>query len=1094
MVESSSSGGPLGLKPIVWVLIAIGVVLTLTLVLLLVLIQGEMPCQGAEATSPDVSAVVAPIMCLVPGQEMAFVLEGAEFYKHSPKRDEEFDHPVVSFAGEEIDGAEAVECEKVDVYNRMAETCTQIEGKIPYSASNMDAAVFEVQNPDPCVDSSAESDLKLAFVTGGVPRVVGLASSQATSVCPQREGSVNLTVDVEHFYVFQASPGVWTKPAVEVDGTVIPPAAIHLTTCADVHSLAKRCTTVTVELPASGFGNLVSDPEFKFTHTLAKCTTTATAALTGLQLNNPQDCKCVVAFFVDPPASYSPISLTVKVFVSDNNQSWPLRAVPASGTGTGYDLNGERCDGSDCTKLIGTLPVGMTPGSYDIVVMTPQCPPRVAGGLTVVGTPTINIDRVFPAHGWTSASTDVTLEGSNFVSTPRVYLSRTSGSAPALAMRGVDFQSARTLTGVVPPAPAADYRIVVINPTTPPEVGVLAPSGYFRVQATDVPVIDRASPELFEPTGVATVNLTGSNFDDVTGVNISLACRNAATNAPVGTLNIPAASVTVGSPSSLSFSVSPAQWPGAESTCLVTMTNLNTEAQATYASIARHGVTPPDTFDANATLLAPRRLPAGVTLEVTRSSKFAALIGGDDGTFAGANDTTQSCSIGLTGNLGAMSYQRNRLPAPRTFGGAVTLGQYVYYVAGADATGAGTNTVWRAQLLRPDQTPTPDVTFALLFNTDGSPKATSFNGGLWFYRISATFDNTNPDNKDGESLPGELLTIQLPQGIDNIEMTITWTPVPGASGYKVYRTATRDQSANDVVLYATIATATTTFTDSNTGTPGTATPLPVGSFGPWYSVGTLATARMANAVAVAPDPAAPNKHYLYAIGGAPTSASLSAAFITDYEVFEITVQGPSSAADCEHQTLSATPTTFTLGRIAGYQQALVLTEKVVPDMGSQAIVLLMGGTEAGGTGGRIYQYGYVAAGTGRISATTDGASNPFFTGNNSPRRYPCSSAQSTTTQIQVYQFGGGQGSNVPVVFGDSTTTPAGQRPVFEIAKIGADLDATFFGGNPASALALAGNQGGFFGCVEANGVVFMFGGYDDADTNRLLTFVGGWNK
>lgn len=94
------------------------------------------------------------------------------------------------------------------------------------------------------------------------------------------------------------------------------------------------------------------------------------------------------------------------------------------------------------------------------------------------------------------------------------------------------------------------------------------------------------------------------------------------------------------------------------------------------------------------------------------------------------------------------------------------------------------------------------------------------------HTVSAIFTNTDPNNPGGESLPGEPLTVNIPKNLNNFlpyylvpflcclcaclaclftfvvcfdqVVELTWPTVPGASGYKVYRTPYGGQTIGNI--------------------------------------------------------------------------------------------------------------------------------------------------------------------------------------------------------------------------------------------------------------------------------------------------------
>lgn len=82
--------------------------------------------------------------------------------------------------------------------------------------------------------------------------------------------------------------------------------------------------------------------------------------------------------------------------------------------------------------------------------------------------------------------------------------------------------------------------------------------------------------------------------------------------------------------------------------------------------------------------------------------------------------------------------------------------------------------------------------------------------GTYFYKVTAT-------NAAGETIGGTEVSQVVPTGTSTNTVTINWTAVAGASGYKVYR----GTSAGGEAVFFTVATGSTvTYTD--TGTAGTA--------------------------------------------------------------------------------------------------------------------------------------------------------------------------------------------------------------------------------------------------------------------------------
>ena len=106
------------------------------------------------------------------------------------------------------------------------------------------------------------------------------------------------------------------------------------------------------------------------------------------------------------------------------------------------------------------------------------------------------------------------------------------------------------------------------------------------------------------------------------------------------------------------------------------------------------------------------------------------------------------------------------------------------------------------------------------------------------------------------------------------QLTLSWEPISGASGYRVYRTPNAGDSVDALeLLVQTTDPAILSHTDMGGATTAGEVPLPVGSLGVWHAVGALNTAREATTAISAVDPADPNTHYLYAFGGRDASGA-----------------------------------------------------------------------------------------------------------------------------------------------------------------------------------------------------------------------------
>jgi hypothetical protein len=183
---------------------------------------------------------------------------------------------------------------------------------------------------------------------------------------------------------------------------------------------------------------------------------------------------------------------------------------------------------------------------------------------------------------------------------------------------------------------------------------------------------------------------------------------------------------------------------------------------------------------------------------------------------------------------------------------------FVYAIGGhqdntsaASSSNEALDTIEVAQILGEDTRPT--ITSADVIGPIGLPL------GTWYYQVSAL-------GTWGESLPSMLRMVWQESGTIRIE----WDPVPGASGYNVYRNINPLGDGGATVLYATEVTDTY-FEDDDTLVPvaGPIAPLPPGSLSLWdVNSNTLSSGREgldALRLIVADPPE--SKAFLYVVGG-----------------------------------------------------------------------------------------------------------------------------------------------------------------------------------------------------------------------------------
>ncbi|MDY0058988.1 MAG: hypothetical protein RBU45_04195 [Myxococcota bacterium] len=613
-----------------------------------------------------------------------------------------------------------------------------------------------------------------------------------------------------------------------------------------------------------------------------------------------------LVFFVDPPVAYNGINLQATIYAS-GLQEEAAEVLLLGPNGEEEELVGASPPGQP-NRIAVLLPAGLAPGKWSLRVTSQVgCTGTLLQGLTVTGELTVSVATVDPAFVWTGRSTAVTIKAADplpvgevgFVDTPRAYLNPSGAVEGAVAtnVRAVLFADAATLTGVVPRGlTPGSFDLIVVNPDA--TVGLLP--GGLEVTADPPPVVTAVVPASFDGNAPFHAVVEGEGFDPV-GAALTMLCRQ-----PDGTMSAELP-VTVSSRSATQLEgIFPSDQVATGSVCLVIVTNSD-GSSFRYSAVSTK--TPAQNLNSwvpASSMVEARRGLGLVAGRPTASSRFVYALGGDGGATASAFSSVEASGVDLFGGMGSWSLQRNALPAVRTFAGSAKIGRFIYLTGGDDGTGP-VNTVFRSQILDPLATPElVDLSVELLEKEDGLVT------GLWIYRVSAVFPADDPANPGGESLPGEPLVVNLP-AYEGLALTLVWDRIPGASGYRVYRTPAAGDGVGSLGLLATIDSGDTTrLVDDGGGTVDpTQTPLPPGSLGRWHDTGvTLGTAREAHAVLAVEHPTVAGSYRLFAFGG----RGAGGAPLATYEAATVTLLAPVQAKGTEQQTLSPfAPGAATLG-------------------------------------------------------------------------------------------------------------------------------------------------------------------------------------
>jgi large repetitive protein len=781
------------------------------------------------------------------------------------------------------------------------DTCTSITIDVPNFAS-LAAGTYNVVVTNPAIPSANCLGLASApfpFVVVDPPTVTSIVPDRVCEDLP-----MTYTVNGTNFTL--QTTVTLTDGVTTYTGTVNPASAIP--------------NQLTVD-----FGALLNPGTYDLTVSNGPgCEDTLVAAL----IVEPTP----FVFFVDPPIVFNGISTQVTIYVTNINCLQPgdpgYTGVPLTdcigsisiaptGGGTPIDLTASASyDLSRPNRVQAAVPSlalgGPAAGSYDVLLTDGLgcVAAPLTGGLNVTDNVAINLTSIDPTFGQTATNTPVAINtdgfgGTSFLATPRVYLNPTGGGTTAAAVSAVAWVNANQVTGIAPagppPLPPGDYDVIVVNPDTGvglPAVGVssqpIVGSGTtpftFKVTAAPPPTISSLTPGSIPASTGQVVQVVGDHFDNPcpgTCPGVVLTCRDPAGVITVLSGGTPQLSVDSSTQTTINITVDGTALV-AGTVCLVRVTN----ADGSFGDFSALGVTTPagniTDFGAGTAMNTARRAPAVVAGRVTNAARFLYAIGGDDGTTAGAYDTFEAASVSTLGVLSAWRTLPGTLPAPRTLAGAAALdhaGRRFVYVVGGDEGAGAVDTVIRAEVLDPTRTPE-------IVNLDFTPDtAVAFVGpgvlpGNWNYKVAATFDPADPENPGGESLPGDVQPVTVPAS-PSVDVTIEWTSVPNATGYRIYRSPMPNQGTGTELLLATVVGGgTTSYVDTGTDNSGaTETPHRIGDLGNWAAVGNLNTPREGAGVAIATDPDTADAFFLYAVGGLDDTGTV----LDSYEYAAITV-------------------------------------------------------------------------------------------------------------------------------------------------------------------------------------------------------------
>ncbi|MDY7233098.1 hypothetical protein [Hyalangium rubrum] len=573
------------------------------------------------------------------------------------------------------------------------------------------------------------------------------------------------------------------------------------------------------------------------------------------------------------------------------------------------------------TRITTELPAGTPEGTYAFVLENPEgCAVTQLNAVTVayarLGALTIE-----PRFGWQRRNQPITLYNTPTGSqrpfgegAPEVWLVAPLKADPTqtvtIPLQRVASVSPSILNAVVPTCsgnaalPLTDdacpngilaggpYALRVAD--TSGALGEVPAANGFSVLENEPPVIEALSPSAIDTTGLDASKplvVTGRNFGAGAKVQLLkqlgtgniLACDLPATGTASATSlsalvprTIAAAQCAESTPTGDSVQASEGLQldPGL---FVVRVQNTADPAYANYSGlIVTNPAANPVHGPATNTQLATARADFPLVLATDDLGQpFLYALGGTDGTNTLAS--VEVAPVTLFGDVGGActgtpctfrTLERTPLgvgtqgdtPEPRRGLTAIVRTvpgdtSYLFVLGGVRGSdGNAVNTVERAQVLKVADAP------ALAPPERGTKEGTALPTGTFYYRVSAVLDGNDPENPNGETLPSDEYPVKTNEGLNTV--TLTWRCVPGAAKYRIYRTATANESSgaerqlDEVAAPATPACTGTelpqvSYEDAGAKTPteDAPRPLPPGALGRWVSLGTGLTVARGNAAA-----------------------------------------------------------------------------------------------------------------------------------------------------------------------------------------------------------------------------------------------------
>lgn len=782
-----------------------------------------------------------------------------------------------------------------------------------------------------------------------------------------------------------------------------------------------------------------------------------------------------ILYFVDPNVVYNGINTATTLYVTaiQGGASAVTVALTPQGGGTTLTFGSGAGAIGPVNSVPGypnrvqiVIPKTSAPGAYDVSFTDALgCPSILTGGLTITNTTTITLKNVVPPFGTPTTQTPITIfrdttaaapNNTAFKATPRAFLNphNAGPTNTAIQLTSVSFTDGATLTGIVPAGQAVGpYDLIVINPGPGNEVGILADA--FTIVTNPPPTITSVAPSsIINTTGQGLV-VTGTDFR--AGALVSFSACADAMGAPLAvSVSVATGAVTCNSGVCTANATVDGTPLAPGDSCVVRVAN----ADGTYADYSAVGVTGTSLNlqqpRPGSKMTTGRRALVSAAANATSAAKFVYAIGGDDAVHTTAPfSSVEAAPVDFFGNEGAWALQSYSLQTARSFAGVTQIGRYVYVCGGTD----GTNylaTCERAMVLDPNEAPNLSVQDIVVSTQTG------LAAGYWFYRVSALYADTDPDNPGGQSLPSDEVIIQVPSlGKLKVQIELSWTapadslgaPLPNVLSYNVYRTPVVNGISGQEVLLANVDA--TTFTDDGTDVPGTATPLPLGSTGRWagqpVGIPSMSVARGGLGMTWGQDPSNPSVYYAYAFFGVKGTVAAPAGNAT-YDYLPITLEANGHQTVAGAWSTGASTTASPRWQIGGYHVDASVDSQIT----SNANFIYIGGGIAP-TGGSV---GTVEAGT--VNAGGDLGTLVVGSGGGVVRNF----------SAQINGYGAATGANQLFTFGGKGGGPTTASTSATLKSTQPGLNAGAWNANPLNLL----DPLIYMGSAQQSGFLFLVGG------------------